>query len=90
MYLIYNILFRYTKYTNITINEININYLDDKKSSINKINKLESIINELVYKNNKLELIVVELVSKNNNLEELRNEMNVYKSIVNNLITTNK
>ena len=63
------------------------------KDSVEKNNKLESIINELVSKNNKLESIVEELVSKNNNIlsnEELRNEINVYKTIVNNLVITNK
>jgi len=55
IYLIYNYVFTYTNYTNITIKEIDKNYL--------------------------------ELVDKNNNIKELRNEINVYKTIVNNLIT---
>jgi len=121
IYLLYNYFFTYTNYTDITINEININYLKlvnkcsnlesivkelvdennklvDKNNKLESIinelvdknNKLESIVNELVDKNNKLDSIVKELVDKNNNVEELRNEINVYKIIVNNLITTNK
>jgi len=63
------------------------------KELVEKINNLESNVKELVDKNNKLETIIKELVNKNNNIlsnEELRNEINIYKTIVNNLITIKK
>ena len=73
--IIYNLI-KYDKYINISLTKI-----------VNKNKNFELNIKELVEKNNKLESIVEELVNKDNNIEELRNEINVYKIIVNNLIT---